>query len=40
MWTWRSGREAMLKKMEQDLIPLESFIAQMRDKFRVPGTAI
>jgi KUP system potassium uptake protein len=40
MWTWRTGREAMLKKMEQDLIPLESFIAQMRDKFRVPGTAI
>ena len=40
MWTWRTGREAMLKKMQEDLIPLESFIAQMRDKFRVPGTAI
>jgi KUP system potassium uptake protein len=40
MWTWRTGREAMLRKMEQNLIPLASFIAQMRDKFRVPGTAI
>jgi KUP system potassium uptake protein len=26
--------------MEQGLIPLASFIDQMRDKFRVPGTAI
>jgi KUP system potassium uptake protein len=40
MWTWWTGREAMLSKMEQDLIPLESFIEQMRDKFRVPGTAV
>jgi KUP system potassium uptake protein len=40
MWTWRTGREAMLNKMEQGLIPLESFIAQMHDKFRIPGTAI
>jgi K+ transporter len=21
MWTWRTGREAMLKKMQEDLIP-------------------
>jgi KUP system potassium uptake protein len=39
MWTWRTGREAMLKKMEQGLIPLSSFTNQMRGKFRVPGTA-
>jgi KUP system potassium uptake protein len=40
MWTWRTGRATMLEKLEQDLMPLPLFIAQTRDKSRVPGTAI
>lgn len=40
MWTWWTGRQALLSKMEHDLIPIQSFIEQMRDQFRVPGTAV
>lgn len=40
MWTWRTGREAMLKKLEKDLVPLASFISHVRGRPRVPGTAV
>ena len=40
IWTWRSGRELMLQKLERDTMPLASFIAQMHDKPRVSGTAV
>jgi KUP system potassium uptake protein len=40
MWTWRQGRGALLRKLERDTLPLSDFIAQVRDKDRVPGTAV
>jgi len=40
IWTWRSGRELMLQKLEHDTMPLASFIAQIHDKPRVLGTAV
>ena len=40
MFTWRQGRAALLRKLERDTLPLSSFIAQVHNKTRVPGTAI
>jgi len=40
MWTWRSGRELMLQKLERDTMPLAGFIVQIHDKPRVSGTAV
>jgi KUP system potassium uptake protein len=40
MTTWRQGREALLRRLERDTLPLSTFIAQVRSKTRVPGTAI
>jgi KUP system potassium uptake protein len=40
IWTWRSGRELMLQKLERDTMPLAGFIAQIHDKPRVSGTAV
>jgi KUP system potassium uptake protein len=40
MWTWRSGRELMLQKLERDTLPLAGFIVQIHDKARVSGTAV
>jgi KUP system potassium uptake protein len=39
-WTWRTGRELMLQKLERDTLPLADFILQIQDKLRVSGTAI
>jgi len=40
MWTWRSGREFMLQKLERDTLPLADFIVQIHDKPRALGTAV
>jgi KUP system potassium uptake protein len=40
IWTWRSGRELMLQKLERDTMPLAGFIVQIHDKPRVSGTAV
>jgi KUP system potassium uptake protein len=40
MFTWRQGRDALLRTLERDTLPLASFIAQVHDKTRVPGTAV
>jgi KUP system potassium uptake protein len=40
MSTWWQGRHALLLKLERDTMPLSNFIAQVRNKTRVPGTAI
>ncbi|MBV8510477.1 MAG: potassium transporter Kup [Xanthobacteraceae bacterium] len=40
MMTWRHGREALMRKLERDTLPLANFIAQIRSKDRVPGTAV
>jgi len=40
MTTWRQGRDALLRRLERDTMPLSAFIAQVRDKARVPGTAV
>ncbi len=40
MFTWRQGRDALLRKLERDTLPLSSFIAQVHAKTRVPGTAV
>ena len=40
MFTWRQGRDALLRTLERDTLPLSSFIAQVHSKTRVPGTAI
>jgi KUP system potassium uptake protein len=40
MWTWWQGRHALLRQLERDTYPLADFIAQVRSKGRVPGTAI
>jgi KUP system potassium uptake protein len=39
-WTWRTGRELMLQKLERDTLPLADFILQIQDKLRVSGTAV
>jgi KUP system potassium uptake protein len=40
MMTWRHGREALMRKLERDTLPLANFIARVRSKDRVPGTAV
>jgi KUP system potassium uptake protein len=40
MSTWRAGRAALLHRLERDTLPLSSFIAQVHNKSRVPGTAV
>src|SRR5262249_18876269 len=40
MSTWRQGRSALLRKLERDTLPLKEFIAQVRDRPRVTGTAV
>jgi len=40
MSTWREGRTALLHKLERDTLPLIDFIASVRAKPRVPGTAV
>ena len=40
MFTWRQGRDALLRTLERDTLPLSNFIAQVHGKTRVPGTAI
>ena len=40
MTTWRKGRLALLAQLERDTLPLDGFIARLRDKLRVPGTAV
>jgi KUP system potassium uptake protein len=40
MFTWRQGRDALLRSLERDTLPLSSFIAHVHDKTRVPGTAV
>ena len=40
MSTWRQGRNALLSRLERDTLPLSDFIAQVRAKTRVPGTAV
>ena len=40
MFTWRQGRDALLRRLERDTLPLSSFIAQVHTKTRVPGTAV
>jgi KUP system potassium uptake protein len=40
MTTWRQGREALLRRLERDTLPLSTYIAQVRGKTRVPGTAV
>ena len=40
MSTWRQGRDALLRKLERDTLPLSNFIAQVHGKTRVPGTAV
>ena len=40
MSTWREGRTALLRVLERDTLPLADFIANVRAKPRVPGTAV
>jgi KUP system potassium uptake protein len=40
MFTWRQGRDALLRTLERDTLPLSSFIAHVHVKTRVPGTAV
>src|ERR1700758_4207925 len=40
MWTWHRGRVALARQLERDTLPLSTFIAQMRNKERIPGTAV
>jgi KUP system potassium uptake protein len=40
MSTWHSGRVALGQRLERDTLPLATFIAQMRKKERIPGTAV
>jgi KUP system potassium uptake protein len=40
MSTWHRGRVALGHQLERDTLPLATFIAQMRKKERIPGTAI
>jgi KUP system potassium uptake protein len=40
MSTWHAGRVALGQQLERDTLPLDTFIAQMRNKPRIAGTAI
>jgi len=40
MSVWRDGRMLLVKKLERDTLPLETFIQQMHNKPRVHGSAI
>ena len=40
MSTWHRGRVALGEQLERDTLPLSTFIAQMRKKERIPGTAV
>jgi KUP system potassium uptake protein len=40
MSTWHRGRVALGEQLERDTLPLATFIAQMRKKDRVQGTAV
>jgi len=40
MSTWYRGRVALAAQLERDTMPLAAFIAQMRKKERIPGTAV
>ncbi|HEX4494981.1 MAG TPA: potassium transporter Kup [Thermoanaerobaculia bacterium] len=42
MSTWKKGRQILATRLQEDCLPLESFIAQVRpdSPARVPGTAI
>ncbi|MGP0091015.1 MAG: potassium transporter Kup [Xanthobacteraceae bacterium] len=40
MSTWREGRTGLLHVLERDTLPLADFIASVRAKPRVPGTAV
>jgi KUP system potassium uptake protein len=40
MWIWHQGRDALIKRLERDTLPLKEFIGQVHAKARVPGTAI
>jgi len=40
MSTWHRGRVALNARLERDTLPLVDFIAQMRNKPRVSGTAV
>ena len=40
MSTWHRGRVALGARLERDTLPLAAFIAQMRKKERIPGTAV
>jgi len=40
MSSWYRGRIALAAQFERDTLPLGSFITQMRNKQRIPGTAV
>ena len=40
MSTWWQGRAALASQLERDTLPLKDFIAQVRGKSRVAGTAV
>ena len=40
MSIWRDGRVLLVKKLERDTLPLETFIHQMHNKPRVHGSAV
>jgi KUP system potassium uptake protein len=40
MSTWHRGRVALGDQLERDTLPLQTFIAQMRKKERIAGTAV
>jgi KUP system potassium uptake protein len=40
MSTWRWGRDVLMCTLERDTMPLQSFIDSVRNRTRVPGTAV
>jgi KUP system potassium uptake protein len=40
MSTWRWGRHVLMRALERDTMPLQSFINSVHNRTRVPGTAI
>jgi KUP system potassium uptake protein len=40
MSTWRWGRDVLMRTLERDTMPLQSFIDSVRNRTRVPGTAV
>jgi KUP system potassium uptake protein len=40
MEAWHSGRNAMLRQLERETIPLDLFIKSMAKETKVPGTAV